>query len=84
MATKTKTRFQGKEVEALNLNFEVNKEGWNEYTTDDGSVVKVKLVVTKILRVEDQYSQDGDPIYMIQSGNVVTAIVPEELKKKVN
>ena len=38
-------------------------EHWNEYLLDDGTVFKIKLVVTEIARVKDRYDENGDPIY---------------------
>jgi len=57
-------------------------ERWNEYLLDDGSVVKVKLVLKKIFRVVGRYDNEGNPVYVFQSQNVTVTNAPERLKKK--
>ena len=52
------------------MNFEAVKEEWNEYLLDDGTRLRVKLVVTKILRT-NQIDPEGNPVYVITSQNVV-------------
>ena len=54
----------GEEVEADVVGFRAAGEHWNEYLLDDGTVFKIKLVVTEIARDKDRYdanSDDGDP-----------------------
>ncbi len=71
----------GSEADAEILGFRSSGEHWNEYLVDDGSVLKLKPVVTEILRLEGQYDPMGNPIYLIQSTNVVAVDAPDELKR---
>ena len=57
-------------------------EHWNQYLLEDGAVLKLKSITTKVVRLKDQYDQTGNPIYIIQSNNVVDVDCPEGLKKK--
>lgn len=66
---------------AVELGYRVSGEHWNEYLVDDGSVVRLKPVVTQILRIEDMHDPSGDPIYLVQSTNVMSTSVPEELRR---
>ena len=43
----------GEEVEAEVIPFRSTGEHWNEYLLDDGTVFRIKLVVTEIARVKD-------------------------------
>jgi hypothetical protein len=72
----------GREFEALEMPFQVGTENWNEYFCDDGSVVRLKPVVTEIFRVEGQYDQMGNPVYVVNSTNVVVVSAPEELRRE--
>ena len=72
----------GQEVDATEVSYRTSGEFWNEYLTEDGSVIKVKLVVTDIVRVDGAYDIQGQPIYFVQSSNVVAVSAPEELRKK--
>jgi len=62
------------------VGFRATGEHWNEYLMDDGSVVKLKPVVTEIVRVPDQYDGAGNPVYIVQSTNVLAVDAPEELR----
>lgn len=50
------------------------KECFNEYTLEDGSVLKVKNVVTTIAQIEGQTMPDGSPLFLIFSTPVVTVV----------
>jgi len=62
-------------VDGEELEFEPLKESWNEYRCEDGSYVKLKVVVSKIVRL-DKHNPQGEPIYQIMSTNVVAATPP--------
>jgi hypothetical protein len=72
----------GNEVEGTELSFRSSGENWNEYLIDDGTVVRLKLVVTDVLRVDGNYDPLGNPIYLVQSTNVMSVSAPEDLKRK--
>ncbi len=57
-------------------------EPFNEYLVEDGTVIKVKLVVTEILRLDDEYDAEGNPIYIVISANVPYVSAPDELRQK--
>ena len=77
-----KYNFQGKDVLGEEIDFEIEKEGWNIYNLKDGTKLKMKSVVSSIVRLEDYKEDTGDPIYLVLAGNVVIPEVPEKLKKK--
>ncbi|GBC74834.1 hypothetical protein HRbin06_00141 [archaeon HR06] len=76
-----KIKLPSGEVDAIELPFESSKEEWNEYKVSDGTIIKVKTIVTKIYRLKDKYNEFGEPIYHVISGNVITALVPPKLRK---
>ena len=84
MVNKIKINFGGEEVEALPIDINQTSEYWNQYLLDDGTVIKMKLVATKVLRVDNKYDQEGNPLYIIQSTNITSVNVPENLKKKIS
>jgi hypothetical protein len=71
----------GEEVEAEPVGFRASGEHWNEYLLDDGSVVRIKLVVTEVLKVKDMYDQQGNPAYVVQHSQVTNVDAPDDLKK---
>lgn len=76
-------RFGGREVEAVPIDVNQSSERWNEYLLEDGTLVKMKLVLKKVLRVEGQYDPEGNPLYVLQSTNVTTVTAPKELRRKI-
>jgi hypothetical protein len=83
MNRKTKVKLaDGRELDAVELGFQTGGEHWNEYMLDDGSVVKIKLVVTNVVRLEGEYDPNGLPVYLAQSTNVMAVSAPDNLRKK--
>lgn len=72
----------GSVVEGEIIPFRGDVEHWNEYLLDDGTVVRMKPIVTEIARLDGQYDPEGNPAYMVFSTNVTHVSSPEELKRK--
>ena len=69
-------------IEGVDVDFSEEHESWNIYKLNDGTTMKVKLVLRGVKRLK-KYSPDGNPIYVIQSQNVVRTLnVPDEMKAK--
>jgi hypothetical protein len=69
-------------VEGEDVDFEEKKEFWNEYKLRDGTTLKVRLILIGVKRLK-KYAPDGNPIYIINSNNVLRVFdVPKELKHK--
>lgn len=74
--------YEGKKVQGSEVRFDTIREEWNVYELNDGSTLKVKIIVAGIIRVNGEYNNEGDPIYIIKSKNLVTSIdVPSHLRK---
>lgn len=79
---KLKVRLpDGREIEAIDVDFETVKEDWNEYKLEDGTILKFKTIVSSIVRTEEYDPMTGDPVYHVRSTNVLRVKVPEELKR---
>jgi len=59
-----------------------SKDGWSEYTLDDGSTIRLKALLLDTKRAIGQYSPDGNPLYIFQFAVVNQVIAPENLRKK--
>ncbi|MFH1692019.1 MAG: hypothetical protein ABIC68_05580 [Candidatus Omnitrophota bacterium] len=82
MADKVKINFGNELVEATSINVNQANEYFNQYFLEDGTVLKIKLVATKVFRIDDRFDQEGNPIYFVQSTNVLSVDSPSHLKKK--
>lgn len=80
MPKRTTAFYGGKMVPADEVDYEPLRETWNEYRASDGTLLRMKLVVSKILRL-DERNEQGEPIYLITSSNIVSASVPPELMR---
>ncbi len=76
---KKKYRFEGSDVLGEEVEFEPERELFNTYILEDGTKLRFKAVVSRITRLET-YKEDGEPVYMVQSSNIVVTNVPESLK----
>jgi hypothetical protein len=69
-------------AEGVDLDFREVEEHWNIYQLEDGSTLKVKLVLIGVKRLK-KYNPDGTPIYLINSQNIVRVVnIPPELKAR--
>ena len=75
--------YKGREVDATEVDFQTRKEEWNEYQLMDGSSIKMKLVVSEIFKVPDEYDEEGNPVYVVRSNNVLVVRSPDNLKKRL-
>lgn len=57
-------------------------EHWTEVMCDDGTVLKMKLVVTDVYRFDGLKDADGFPIYTVRSQNILRVDSPENLKEE--
>lgn len=78
-----KIDFHGDKVNVEEVEFTANSEPWNEYITESGERVRVKLVLQKIWRVLDEngmpaFDATGAPDFITQSHNVQTVFQSEK------
>ena len=60
-----------------------SKEGWSEYTLEDGTVIRAKGVLLAVKKMTGQFNVEGEPVYVMHLTLVNQARVPEQLKKKI-
>jgi len=66
-----KIQFQGKEVDAVEVEVVNSSERWNEYQLADGKVLMFKPVLTAVYRVDSIKNPDGSTAYQFTATNVV-------------
>lgn len=72
-----------KDIEkAEDVDFTEGQENWNVYKLNDGTTLKVKLILQSVKRLQ-KWKKDGSPIYLIQVETIERLIdVPKEFKGK--
>ena len=79
MARKTRVQIaNGEERDALELDFEIQKEEWDEYKLLDGGHVRLKTSALKMFRVLDTqgkpaYTPDGDPLILVRHNTQIVS-----------
>lgn len=83
MERKKKVRKpDGTEVDGVEVAVESSSEHWNEYLLADGSVIRLKLVATQVVRIESEWDAEGNPLYFVQGTNVMVVSAPDKLKRQ--
>jgi len=62
------------------VGFKPLAEEWNYYSIDDGYVLGVRLVLTKVLKTNQIDPSNGAPVYMIQQQPAVQVLTQEEYR----
>ena len=75
---KVKIQYAGREVEAVPVDVNQTSEKWNEYLLEDGTVLKMKLILKKVMRVENEFDAEGNPVYVMQTTNVTAVTSPRK------
>ena len=74
-------KWQGRDVDGLEVRFRSNHEEWNDYTLEDGTSLRMKAVVSEIVRLDGEFDNEGNPVYLVKSTNVLVIKAPDNLKK---
>ncbi len=82
MEQKRRVSYRGRDVDATSLKFTVEEEPWIEYTVEDGSKLKLRVITTEVLRVEGEFDPEGNPAYVLKSGNILVVTSPPDLREK--
>ncbi len=69
-----------RQADAEQIEFEAKAEPWATYELADGTTLKVRVILTSVMRIEGEYDQSGNPIYVVSSQNVVQANAPKKIR----
>jgi len=65
------------------IDFKEPREAWNLYRVTglpEPTALKTKVVVTAVLKVQGEYDQEGNPMFIINSATLVVPAKPKELQ----
>lgn len=69
---------KGQPVNAEQLSFEIIKEGVSEYKLFNGKIMKIRMVLAEVYRLDEKDEATGKDNYFIKSGTIVSV---EDAKK---
>jgi hypothetical protein len=83
---KVKLNLGGQVVEAEKMDCKVIDEPWSVYKLDDGTTLKLKLVLSDVFKLPHADPVTGLPQLIVRSGNVMSVEPPEIplAKREVN
>lgn len=76
VATPMKVLMDGKPVDGERVAFEPVEEPWTKCKLPDGTIIRLKLVVTDVIRLHEN-QPSGEPHYIVKSSNVLAVEEPE-------
>jgi hypothetical protein len=71
---KTKIKLGDEEFDAWDVPIEEATERWTELKLEDGAVLRIKVVIGAVTRVDSIKDADGNPLYVVKSGNALTLV----------
>jgi len=74
---KVKMNLGGQAVEAQAMEFTPVEEQWSRYRLEDGTIVKLKLVVSDVFKLPAPDPVTGLPQLMVRSSNIISVEPPE-------
>ena len=66
-----KIPYKGQEVDGDDVSFSIIKEDWNTYQLHDGTEIRVRLIVQEVIKIPGEVDEQGRPVYVIRSNNVL-------------
>ncbi len=81
MQQKVKLRYQGKTREGVSVSVEESIEHWTIIKLEDGTTIRMKPVATDVVRLVGEYDNEGQPVYLVKSANILTLRIPIALCK---
>jgi hypothetical protein len=62
------------------MKFTAEQENWNVYRLEDGSEIKVRVILVSVKRRAEQFQENGDPVYDLNMQQIMHMDCPEHLK----
>lgn len=81
---KVEVKYRGRQVTGTPVGFKpVGTHGPMSFELEDGSQLSIQFVLVQCLRIEGEYTENGDPLYLFRQGAIPTVVSPPSLKKKM-
>jgi len=79
---KVRMNLGGQSVEAEMMLFKAIEEPWSLYKLDDGTTLKVKIVLSDVYKIPIPEPLTGLPQFIIRASNVLSVDVADQPSKK--
>jgi len=76
------SRPDGTQGEGIEVQVVESTERWSEFTLEDGTKLRFKMVIAAFIRATNEFDVEGNPIYAIRGAPQINFMdIPEQLKK---
>ena len=80
---KVRIHYQGREHQGVEVHVNSIHEAINTYDLADGTVLTLRCVIVGVVRLDDVHNDQGEPVYVVKSQNIVSASVADRLRKSL-
>jgi len=63
--------YQGRQIEATEMEVVTSQEPWREYRLTDGKVICIKDVLISVFKSVSEVGSDGQPFYVTNSQAII-------------
>ena len=74
-------QFQGKDCRGVKVAINKSTEHWSSVLLADGTEIKIKAAVVSAIRLKGQFDNDGNPVYMVKSANLLDVSSPDSVRE---
>lgn len=68
----------GKTIKAIQEDFDVIKEGTSDYKLKDGTILKLRVTVAEIYKLDEKDPTTGKPNYLVKSSQIMSIVLPKK------
>lgn len=73
---------EGKQIPGVDIEIDESVEKWSELKLVDGARIRLKQVASQVIRLENVWDNDGNPVYIVKSTPMIAvSFAPDHLKK---
>ncbi len=71
----TKILYNGKQIDAKEVEVINSSEQWSEFTLANGRVVKLKVPLIGVYLVPDEKTPEGDDVYAVRTSQILVKVI---------
>ena len=72
----------GKPMSGIDMDIEESSEKWSDMKLHDGTRIRIKTVVNQVVRLDNAWDPEGNPVYIVKSAPMMTIVsAPDYLKR---
>jgi hypothetical protein len=70
--------YNGKLVEAREIEVLTTSEYWNSYTLANGKILRTKTVLVSVLEAVSEKDPEGNPLFVVKGNNIIKVLNNKE------